>query len=305
MFASTIRLDLGITVGPNKPGHIKSILSDSLPIFLDYPDTCGWQEFGGITSSALWRMRSVLKHHPGRVRGIAFGGELPSFKKFYKMTSCAFPMLESLSLHFYHNDPDIPATFLRAPDLPYLHHLRRLSVTCVPFNAIFDFLSSATALTDLTLLIESPFGLTPETSLIACLQAMPCLVSLDLTLLGRPVDSDSYALSESSAPEDTVIYQSPEEVFTHPKLKYLRFTGDDRAILAFTRWLRVPGSSQEYIKTDFSGAGPYSGFPLSPIPRFFAPICDRWRGTYLSGMSLPVPVNYYEEVSWSRFTSPS
>ncbi|KAI0267617.1 hypothetical protein BGY98DRAFT_1142321 [Russula aff. rugulosa BPL654] len=116
MFASTTRLDLGITVGPEKPGHIKTILSGSLPIFLDYRcqdrGLYDLNELEEITGSALWRMRAVLKHHPDRVREITLEGEWPSFNKFFKMTNCAFPMLESLYLGFFFPKPNIPATFL-------------------------------------------------------------------------------------------------------------------------------------------------------------------------------------------------
>jgi hypothetical protein len=56
MFASSSRLDLGITVGPQKPGHIKTTLSSPLPIFIEYKCL----SYGDITGSALWRMRAAL-----------------------------------------------------------------------------------------------------------------------------------------------------------------------------------------------------------------------------------------------------
>jgi len=115
MFASVTRLDLGITVGPEKPGHIKTILSGPLPIFLDYRRcircTCHWEENAAcdagdvflptnITGSALWRMRAVLKYHPDRVRDITFEGEWAGFNKFFKMTNCAFPCWRAFPLPF-------------------------------------------------------------------------------------------------------------------------------------------------------------------------------------------------------------
>jgi hypothetical protein len=265
MFASVTRLDLGITVGPEKPGHIKTILSGPLPIFLDFrciyhpihdreEDTAGdavdvVDAFPiGITGSALWRMRAVLKHHPDRVRDITFEGEWTGFNKFFKMTNCAFSMLESLSLTFLSHVPNIPATFLRGPDLSHLHHLRRLTVKSISLMSIFDFLLSATALTDLTFVIDIPFGPTPETSLLACLQVMPCLLSLDLTLLGRTMDSDP---SESFIPEEYLLC-CPEEIVRHSKLKRIYFAGDNRIVKAVTRWLRTP--SLERVK--FQSAGP-------------------------------------------------
>jgi hypothetical protein len=85
IFASASRLDLSITVGPEKPGHIKAILSGPLPIHIDYK--CRFRE---ITGSALWRMRAALKHHD-RVREIALEGTSADFDKFFKVTNCPFP----------------------------------------------------------------------------------------------------------------------------------------------------------------------------------------------------------------------
>ena len=65
-FASTPRLDLGITIG-----HIKTILSSHLPIPVDY--NCTDED---ITGSALWRMRAALRHHD-RVRRILFARRGP------------------------------------------------------------------------------------------------------------------------------------------------------------------------------------------------------------------------------------
>jgi len=93
----------------------------------------------------------------------------------------------------------------------------------ITLTSIFGFLLSATALTDLTLIIDTFFGLTPETSLLACLQVMPCLLSLNLTLLARPIHID------------------------WSKLNRFHFVGDDRIVKAFSRWLRAP--SLERLKS--------------------------------------------------------
>jgi hypothetical protein len=182
MLASSSRLDLCITVGPEKPGHIKTILSGPFPIFLNY--MC--MKHKDITGSALWRMRAALKHHRDRVREIDFSGTQANFDKFFEVTNCAFPVLESLFLQFivrrfkYEDELKLPDTFLRGPDLSALH-LRRLKVYEVTLASISRFLLSATALTDLSLLIlDTAFSPSPETSLLACIQGMPCLRSLDL-----------------------------------------------------------------------------------------------------------------------------
>ncbi len=232
-------------MGPEKPGHIKTVLSSPLPISLDYHGEYDWEGIKDITGSALWRMRAALKH-PDRVREIRFEGDWPSLDKFFKMTNCPFPMLESLHLGIFFPKPNIPATFLRGPDLSDLHHLRRLTVHCATFASIFDFLSSATAVTDLTLVIDTPFGPTPETSLHACLQVMPGLLNLDLTLLCYPEDysSEPFIPEEASMTsyrtEDVVTLSSPKEVVEHSKVKRLRFYGDPSVVKAFVRWFRAP-----------------------------------------------------------------
>jgi hypothetical protein len=194
MFASTSRLDLSITVGPHKPHHIKTILSSPLPISIEYRYL-----YGDITGSASWRMRAALKHRD-RVRKISFEGSNPAFKKLFRATKCSFPVLESLSLRFgYDYEQNIPDTFLRGPDLSYLH-LRRLNLDCISLASVSRFLLSATALTDLMLLVHSATDPSTETSLLACLRSMHCLRNLDLSILLHPLDYPS----RHSVPKDTV-----------------------------------------------------------------------------------------------------
>jgi hypothetical protein len=66
MFASPSHLDLNVIVGPEKPSDIKTILSDRLPILIDYSDL---YRLGYITDSTLGRMRAALGHRD-RVREI-------------------------------------------------------------------------------------------------------------------------------------------------------------------------------------------------------------------------------------------
>jgi F-box-like len=180
MFASTSRLDLNIVVGPEKPSHIKTILSGHLPILIDYSDP-----YGIITASALWRMRAALRHR-NRVREISFGGYGVTFKKFIKATNYHFPALESLVLSFPrfprdHGEPDIPATFLRGPDRSDLP-LRRLSLYDASLASVSGLLLSATALTDLTLSVNAAnLGPSEASLILTCLQGAQCLRSLDLS----------------------------------------------------------------------------------------------------------------------------
>jgi hypothetical protein len=180
VFASYSRLDLGITVGPKKPGHIKTILSGPLPIFIDYTS------HRDTTGSALWRLRAILRHCHDRVREIAFEGARADFDKFLKMTQRDFPVLKSLILQFeYPYEAKLPDTFLRGPDLSDLH-LRRISLRHVSLASISGFLLSATAVTDLLLHFDDSFSPSPA-SLLTCLQGMPCLCRLDLSMFsGSP-----------------------------------------------------------------------------------------------------------------------
>ena len=180
MFASCSRLDLGVTVGHIKPTYIKTILSGTLPIYVDYKGM-----YGGVTSSALWCMRAALEH-PDRVREIAFEGTDANFNDILKVTQCAFPVLEGLILHFQdYYRLKLPDTFLRGLD-PSDLHLRRIKLQRVSIASISGFLLSATAVTDLSLRIDADFGQSPETSLLTCLQGMPCLRRLNLSISSGP-----------------------------------------------------------------------------------------------------------------------
>ena len=253
MLASSSRLDLGITIGPQKPGHIKTILSGPLPIFVIYESM-----FGNIRS-ARWRMLAALKHRD-RVREISFQRMNAKFDKFFKETQCAFPILESLSLSFTDGyKPNLPDTFLGGPDL-YNLHLRRLKLENTTLASISRFLSSATALTDLSLRIDigfHPSAEMPEMSLLACLQGMPCLYSLNLSLT-------NYSTSQPPTHKNIVILS---------KLTHLYYTG-------FGVWLDVlvAGISAPSLRNvDFKFSQPYYNTgPLLPpvlhLPRFISEI---------------------------------
>jgi hypothetical protein len=141
VFASSSRLDLNITVGPEKPGYIKTILSGHLSILIDYVRM--YEPPGNITGSALWRMHAALRHRD-RVREISFGGwSVISFGKFIRATNYHFPTLESLDLCFPHGRPHFSGDQINQiyvfgvldcsalPSHPYLEFccLQRLSLT--------------------------------------------------------------------------------------------------------------------------------------------------------------------------------
>ena len=219
IFASSSRLDLGITIGMKKPGHIKTILSGPLPIFIDFKYGLNdIVEFG----SARWRMLAALRHHD-RVREISFQGMSAKFDEFFEATKCTFPILESLSLSFrYDYQPIFPDTFLGGPDLSI--NLRRLKWEYPPLETISRILSSAKALTDLSLLFDS-LSKSAE-NLLACLQGMPCLCNLDLTI----THWHSFPLQSPT----------PKDIVTLSKLRCLHFHGHGACLDFFVSGLSAP-----------------------------------------------------------------
>ena len=189
VFAHPSHLNLCITVGPRKPNHIEVILSGPFQILIDYNKDID----RNFTSNppALRRLHAALKH-PDRVRGITFEGTSAGFDKFFEVTNCPFPVLESLLLSPAHGyDLKLPDTFLRGPDLCDLRHLRRLKLYSYSLPPICGFLPSA-ALTDLDLVINATNGTSQEPSLVACLQGMPCLHSINLCISHKIHDSLSH-----------------------------------------------------------------------------------------------------------------
>jgi hypothetical protein len=205
MLASSFRLDLGIAVRyeDSERGRIKTILSSPWPIFIRFG--CMARK---ITGSALWSLRTAVEHRD-RVREITFGGARAWFDEFFKATQFPFPVLESLHLQFAVDQPKVPDTFLRGPDLTYLQ-LRRLEVDYATLASISGFLSSATALTDLVLEIDTTYGTSPEISLLACLQGMPCLRSLNL-------------FTSWNAPESPPQPSTPKSIVPLSKLTSFRY----------------------------------------------------------------------------------
>ena len=86
-YASPSRLHLGITVGPIKPVHIKTILAShqALPILLDFK-----YMLRDMTASAIWRMNYALKHRD-RVHNISLKGRVPTSTNFSRRLTAPFP----------------------------------------------------------------------------------------------------------------------------------------------------------------------------------------------------------------------
>jgi hypothetical protein len=242
-------LDLSITVGPEKPGHIKTILSGPFPIFVNYK--CNRED---ITGSALWRMRATLKYRRDRVREIVFCGTRANFDKFFKVTDCAFPVLESLFLEFrYKDEQKIPNTFLRGPELSDLQ-LRRLKLSGVILASISGLLLSATALTDLSLLLmDTASSPSPETSLLACIQGMSCLSNLELSM-----------------PSGCELPPPPKDIVSLSNLTLFRFNEDSVSLDALVAGISAP--SLRAVEIEFILIHP----PIVHLPRFISEIEEHY-----------------------------
>jgi len=136
-------------------------------------------------------------------------------QQFSEVTNCPLSKPESLVLYFEAGfDLKHPGTFLRGPKLPDLH-LRRLNVGYALLASLSGFLSSAMALTDLSLEIDTVFGPLPETSFLACLQGTPRLHS--------PNPTWALPKCESSKPIGSPLQSStPEYIASFSNLTYFR-----------------------------------------------------------------------------------
>jgi hypothetical protein len=263
IFDSTTRLDLHITVGPERPRHLRTVLSGPLPIFIDY-------NFANIamTKSSVWRLRSALKKH-GRVRRISFSGPSAWFDEIFSATNCTFPLLESVDLYYlYGQDLEIPGTFLGGPDLSKLR-LQRLGLHHFPFKSISRLLLSASnltrTLTDLELNIDA-FGIaSPETTLLACLQGMPFLCRLNLLI----AQSTPLKYLSQPLPPQTTLKNS---IVPLTKLTWFHYLGHSGFLDAIVAGLSAPALSNAKIML-------YDNM-LSPIvhfPRFINEMKKHWR----------------------------
>lgn len=270
-FASATRLDLGITVGPTKPAHIKTILSGPFPIHLDYEFV---PEDGNITRSSIWRMRTVLRLRD-RVRGIAFAGgaskaSLGNLNKFFKATNCSFPVLESLVLRFSAGyERSIPETFLRGPDLSDLR-LRRLELIGVSFPSISKFLLSAASpsLTDLLIDFKSSTG----TSLLACLKGMSRLRSLSLFIPSSP-----YSSSQNPSPQPATRVKG---VALLSKLTRFCYVGSSVFLNALAAGLSAP--SLRDVNIEFRDYTIPSRSLVVHLPRFFNEIEEHYHAVHVA-----------------------
>lgn len=133
-----------------------------------------------MTAKDKGRLLSALKR-PNRIRGIDLTIYTTEFDKFFKATKCPFPALESLALRNKDDQVlEIPATFLKGTNLH--QRLRSLKLHPISLTSISRLLSSATALTDLSLKINSYRQVPDLLHLLSQLQGLPYLRHLHLDI---------------------------------------------------------------------------------------------------------------------------
>ena len=258
MFASASHLDLSIIVGPKNPRPIERILLGPFPILLEYE-----RMYGDVTLCALWRMHSALEHHD-RVREISFEGSSAWLQEFFNATDCPFPMLESLVLHPKHGDEiKLPDTFLGGPDLSDLP-LRRLRLYDISIASTYGLLSSAASLTDLFLRTNTSFSPSAETSLLTCLQGMPCLCNLILDNRHSPLDSPSQP-------------STPKDIVSLSKLTRFRYVGPGLFLEAL-----VAGLSAPYLRDVNIEFADSTWPPIVHLPRFINEIQKQYHAVYVA-----------------------
>jgi hypothetical protein len=177
VLASPSSLDLSLVLIEHNLGNImKTVYTPRLPplpIRIDYA-------YGTPTDKVVDCVVTALKQCD-RMYGIAFKGKCLQLAKVFREMKRPFPALERLEIcrsSANSRTLQLPPTFLggSAP------RLRRLKMFPVFLKSISHVLSSATALVELSLKIDTIFGPSPTASLVAYLQAMPCLRWLALFL---------------------------------------------------------------------------------------------------------------------------
>ena len=267
MYASSFRLDLGFVVGPIKPDDIETIQSGPLPIFIEFKKMSG-----DFNSSALGRMRAVLEERD-RVRGISFEGKRAWMDEFFSATNRTFPILDSVVLcslegvtysSRYSGDLELPDTFLGGPDLSDLH-LRRLKLERVSLTSTSRFLSFTSALTDLSLQIDTVFGTSRETSLLACLQGMPCLCRLDLSI----TITTGFFIPPPS-------HLSPQNIVPLSNLTRFHYAGHCASLEALVSGLSAPYLRE--IRMEFRDVSS----PIVHLPRFIDETKGRFHAVHVT-----------------------
>lgn len=251
--SSPSRLDVHLLFTPHRSSRVIMLKSlPPFPILVDHSFADGI-DTGREQGLAL---AAIACKNRDRVHGISLRRKQHThMDKLLRALSYPFPELESLIIgSSYDHDSELilPDTFLSgsAPSL------RRLTLRDVVPRCLPPLLSFTTDLVELCLTIRVPRYALPEASLIANLQRLSCLRSLELRLMYTQLASNfSLTLSEQ---RDTVPL---------PNLMQFVFSGQSRYLEALVVELATP--RMQYLNANI-GDTAYS----FPIPHLCRLICD-------------------------------
>ena len=167
----------------------------------------------------IGRMLAAFKR-PDRIRAITLIASTSIFDKFFRVAKCPLPALESLELRNPNQALKIPAKFLKGSS--HLN-LRTLKLHRISLPPILQLLSSASALTHLSLVTDPDVGPLTAMSFILCLQGMPCLCHFSLEMTSR-IDG----------------MKQPTENFSLSKLTFFHYRGYSAFLNSLTAVLAVP-----------------------------------------------------------------
>ena len=223
-----------------------------IPIVIQY-DT-----YRGVTAKDMGRLLSALKR-PDRIRGIDLTVYEKELAKFFKATKCPFPALESLALR---NKDDqvlkIPTTFLKGTNLHL--RLRSLKLRPISLTSISRLLSSATALNDLSLRINSHGQVPDLLLLLSQLQGLPYLRSLYLEIICF-VD----VLGQLT---------EPKESFPLAELSSFHYYGHGAFLDILTLGFEAPSLQDVDIRLSHKTPTP---LPIPHFPQFINDVEDHYR----------------------------
>ena len=209
-----------------------------------------------LTSEDMDRLLSALKR-PDRIREIDLRLNSAELDKFFKSkaTKCPFPALESLAIcDRYFRLQKIPATFLKGTNLHL--RLRSLKLDPISLESVSRLLSSATALTDLSLKFNR-YCQAIISGLLPQLQGLPHLRRLDLTI--TYFTNYSGQLSGLTEPKDS---------FPLAKLTSFHYSGHSIFLKFLMMGFEAP--SLQDIVIHLNDNDPYlAPLPFPHLPQFF------------------------------------
>ena len=194
-----------------------------LPIVIHYPK-------GAPTANDMNYLIAAIRCCD-RVRGITFRGRDDRLAKFFRVITGFFPVMESLQIHHAFGSLELPSRFLGGFTL----NLQILKLKRVYQESLSHILPFATGLVELSLTLEFCPSLLP-TSLLAHLQGLPCLCSLQLDVGGfhDPID-----IPTNSNETESMVWLS--------KLTRFHYSGHEGFFEALVARLAAPSLEDTHI----------------------------------------------------------